>query len=84
MYKKHKWLSGLRNFRAFSQLRQICDLTGCFKILNLCLIANLSQYNLAGKSFEITYDFLYSTLYARQEKSCKIESRIFVSVENEI
>ena len=28
MYKKHKWLSGLRSFYAFNQLRQICDLTG--------------------------------------------------------
>ena len=41
MYKKHKWLSGLRNFRAFNQLRQICDLTGLFNILNLCQNANL-------------------------------------------
>jgi hypothetical protein len=55
MYKKHKWLSGLRNFRAFNQLRQICDLTGCFNTLNLALIANLAQCNLIGKSFEITY-----------------------------
>jgi len=55
MYKKHKWLSGLRGFRAFNQLRQICDLTGWFKALNLCLIANLAQCNLIGKYFEITY-----------------------------
>ena len=31
MYKKHKWFSGLRSFRAFNQLRQICDLTGLFE-----------------------------------------------------
>ena len=55
MYKKHKWLSGLRNFRAFNQLRQICDLTGLFNILNLCQNANLAQCNLIGNSFEITY-----------------------------
>ena len=55
MYKKHKWLSGLRSFRAFNQLRQICDLTGCFKTLNLCQNANLAQCNLTGMSFEITY-----------------------------
>jgi hypothetical protein len=55
MYKKHKWLSGLRNFGAFNQLRQIWDLTVCFKSLNLCQNANLAQYNLIGKSFEITY-----------------------------
>ncbi len=55
MYKKHKWLSGLRNFRAFNQLRQICDLTVCYKKLNLCLIANSAQCKLTGKSFEITY-----------------------------
>jgi hypothetical protein len=34
MYKKHKWLSGLRNFGTFNPLRQICDLTGLFNILN--------------------------------------------------
>jgi len=55
MYKKHKWLSGLRIFGAFNQLRQICDLTGWFKSLNLCPIANLAQCKLTGKSFEITY-----------------------------
>jgi hypothetical protein len=55
MYKKHKWFSGLRNIRAFNQLRQICDLTGWFKSLNLCQNANLAQCNLTGKSFEITY-----------------------------
>lgn len=55
MYKKHKWLSGLRSFCAFNQLRQICDLTGLFNILNLCQNANLAQCNLTGKSFEITY-----------------------------
>ena len=55
MYKKHKWLSVLRSFRAFNQLRQICDLTGMFNILNLCQNANLAQCNLTGKSFEITY-----------------------------
>jgi len=55
MYKKHKWLSGLRGFRAFNQLRQICDLTVCFKTLNLCQITNLAQYKLTGKYFEITY-----------------------------
>ncbi|RKD85089.1 hypothetical protein BC643_4608 [Mangrovibacterium diazotrophicum] len=55
MYKKHKWFSGLRSFRAFNQLRQICDLTGWFEELNLCQNANLAQCNLTGKSFEITY-----------------------------
>jgi len=55
MYKKHKWFSGLRNFGAFNQLRQICDLTGLLKLLNLCQNANLAQCNLTGKSFEITY-----------------------------
>ncbi len=55
MYKKHKWFSGLRSFRAFNQLRQICDLTICFEMINLCPIANLAQCNLTGKSFEITY-----------------------------
>ncbi len=55
MYKKHKWFSGLRSFGAFSQLRQICDLTVCFKTLNLCLIANLAKCKLTGKSFKITY-----------------------------
>ena len=55
MYKKHKWLSGLRHFSAFNQLRQICDLTGCFKSLNLCLIANLAQCKLTVKCFEINY-----------------------------
>ena len=57
MYKKHKWFSELRNFRAFNQLRQICDLTGCFKSLNLCLIAHLAQCKLTSKSFEITNVF---------------------------
>ena len=55
MYKKHKWLSGLRKLCAFNQLRQICDLTVCFKTLNLCLIANLAQCKLTVKFFEITY-----------------------------
>ena len=55
MYKKHKWLSGLRNIITFNQLRQICDLTGWFKTVNLCLIANLAQRKLTGKCFEITY-----------------------------
>jgi hypothetical protein len=55
MYKKHKWLSGLRGFRAFNQLRQICDLTVLFKALNLCLIANLAQCKLTDKYFKITY-----------------------------
>lgn len=55
MYKKHKWFSGLRSICAFNQLRQICDFTGWFKKLNLCLIANLAQCKLTGKSFEITY-----------------------------
>gem|GEM_PF-2013010 len=63
MYKKHKSLSGLRNFRAFNQLRQICDLTGCFKTLNLCLIANLAQCKLTGKCLEITY-VSYTNRYA--------------------
>ena len=55
MYKKHKWISGLRDFRAFNQLRQICDLTGLFNIFILCQNANLAKCNLTGKSFEITY-----------------------------
>ncbi len=55
MYIKHKWFSGLRNFCAFNQLRQTCDLTALFKTVNLCLIANLAQCKLIGKYFEITY-----------------------------
>ena len=55
MYKKHKWFSGLPSFRTFNQLRQICDLTDLFNILNLCQNANLAQCKLIGKSFEITY-----------------------------
>ncbi len=55
MYKKHKWLSGLRKVCSFNQLRQICDLTACLKTLNLSQNANLAQCNLTGKSFEITY-----------------------------
>ncbi len=55
MYKKHKWLSGLRDIFTFIQHRQICDLTVCFKTLNLCLIANLAKCKLTSKSFEITY-----------------------------
>jgi hypothetical protein len=55
MYKKHKWLSSLRNICTFNQLRQICDLTVCFKTVDLYLIANLAQYVLTGKYFEITY-----------------------------
>jgi hypothetical protein len=55
MYKKHKWLSGLRNVCTFNQLRQICDLTGCSKIANLCQNANLAQCNMKGESFENTY-----------------------------
>jgi hypothetical protein len=55
MYKKHKWFSGLWEVCTFNQLRQICDLTGCFEELNLCLIANLAQCKLTSKSFEITY-----------------------------
>ncbi len=55
MYKKHRWLSGLRIVRAFNQLRQICDLTVCFEKLILCQNANLAQCKLTGKSFEITY-----------------------------
>lgn len=55
MYKKHKWVSGLRNFRALNQLRQICDLTSCLNTINLCQNANLAQCNLTGMSFEITY-----------------------------
>ncbi len=72
MYKKHKWFTGSRSFRAFIQLRQICDLTVCFEIFNLCQNANLAQCKLTGKSFEITYDFLYSTLAIIQRS--KIES----------
>lgn len=66
MYKKHKWLRRLRHFCSFNQLRQICDLTVCFKTLNLCLIANLAQYKLTGKSFEITY-----VSYTKRCASCK-------------
>jgi hypothetical protein len=55
MYKKHKWFSGLRNICTFNQLRQICDLTACVKVLNLCQPANLAQCKLTGKFFEITY-----------------------------
>ncbi len=55
MYKKHKWLSGLREVGTFNQRRQICDLTGLFNTLNLCQNANLARCNLTGKCFEITY-----------------------------
>ena len=67
MYKKHKWLSGLRNFCTFNQLRQICDLTVSFKTLNLCLIANLAQCKLTGKCFEITY-VSYTDRYPQAKK----------------
>lgn len=62
MYKKHKWFSGLRHFGAINQLRQICDLTGLFNLLNLCQKANLAKCDLRGNNFEITYDFLYESL----------------------
>ncbi len=68
MYKKHKWLSGLRSICAFNQLRQICDLTGCLKSINLCLIANLAQCKLTGKCFEITY-VSYTSRCAAYKKS---------------
>jgi flagellar hook assembly protein FlgD len=55
MYKKHKWLSGLREVCTFNQLRQICDLTSLLNSLNMCQNANLAQCNLIGMSFEITY-----------------------------
>ena len=55
MYKKHKWFRVLRSFRAFNQLRQICDLTGLFNVLNLCQNANLAQCNLTGKCHAIGY-----------------------------
>ena len=55
MYIQHKWLSGLRNFGALNQLRQICDLTDLFISFNLCQNANLAQCKLIGKSSEITY-----------------------------
>ena len=67
MYKKHKWLSGLRNFSAFIQFRQICDLTSWFKELNLCQNANLALCNLTGRSFEIAY-FSYTKRYSVTEK----------------
>lgn len=67
MYKKHKWLNGLRNFGAFNQLRQICDLTVRFETLNLCQNTNLAQCNLIGKSFEITY-VSYTERYPPFEK----------------
>ncbi len=68
MYKKHKWLSGLRSFCTFNQLRQICDLTVCFKTLNLCLIAHLAQCKLTGKWFEITY-VSYTKRYQQARQS---------------
>lgn len=55
MYKKHKFFSGLRSFRAFNQLRQICDLMSCFETLNLYQNANLAKCKLTGLCFEITY-----------------------------
>ena len=67
MYKKHKWLSGLRNFGAFNQLRQICDLTVYFKTVNLCLIANSAQCKLTDKCFEITY-VSYTYRYVQAKK----------------
>ena len=72
MYKKHKWLSGLRNFRTFNQLRQICDLTGLLNLLNLCQNANLAQCNLIGKSFEITY-VSYTKRYTQVRRSIVVE-----------
>jgi hypothetical protein len=55
IYKKHKWISGLRDFDSFNQLRQMCDLTSLLNVLNLCQNANLVLGNLTGKCFEITY-----------------------------
>ena len=69
MYKKHKWLSGLRSFRAFNQLRQIWDLTVCFEKINLFQIANLAQCNLTDRSFEITY-VSYTRRSATLRKEC--------------
>ncbi len=54
IYQKYKWLSGLQGVCSFNQLRQICDLTVCFKAINLCQNANLAQCKLTGKSFETT------------------------------
>ncbi len=67
MYKKHKWLRCLRSFRAFNQLRQICDLTGLFISLNLCQNANLALCDLTGNSFEITYVSYTSPLCAKNK-----------------
>ncbi len=64
MYKKHKWLSGLREVCTFNRLRQICDLTGLFNTLNLCQNANLAQCKLTDISFEITY-VSYTQRYAQ-------------------
>ena len=66
MYKKHKWFSGLRSFRAFNQLRQICDLTAWFIKSNLCQNANLAQCKLTGMYFEITY-----VSYTKRWASCR-------------
>jgi len=33
------------NFRAFNQLRQICDLTAALNLLNLCQNADLAPCN---------------------------------------
>ena len=68
MYKKHKWLSGLRNLCTFNQLRQICDLTVYFETLNLSLIAHLAQCKLTGKCFEITY-VSYTSRYLQAKKT---------------
>ena len=54
-YIKHKGDSGLRNFCAFNQARQICDLTSLLNVLNLCQNANLATYKLDRKAFQIPY-----------------------------
>ena len=74
MYKKHKWLSGLRKVCTFNQLRQICDLSGCFEKLILCQNANLAQCNMTGKSFEITYvSYTQRWVQLQQSTVLKIE-----------
>ncbi len=74
MYKKHKWFSGLRKSDTLNQLRQICDLTVCFRILNLCQNANLAQCKLTGMSFVITY-VSYTNRWASLKNRCRNEYR---------
>ena len=62
------WFSGLRNICAFNKLLQICDLTVCFKTINLCLIVHFPQCKLRGLYVEITY-VSYTSRYMLHKKT---------------